>query len=95
MENKFINIAIDGPAGSGKTTIAKELAKALGYLHLNTGNMYRTMALYFVEKKLDFENEEVVKNNAKNIQFEVKFENGMQEDYLNGKFVTHFCEMKR
>ncbi len=88
MENKFINIAIDGPAGSGKTTIAKELAKALGYLHLNTGNMYRTMALYFVEKKLDFENEEVVKNNAKNIQFEVKFENGMQEDYLNGKFVT-------
>ncbi len=88
MVNKFINIAIDGPAGSGKSTIAKKLSEKLGFFHLNTGSMYRTMALYFVEKNLDFENEEVVKNNAQNILLEVKFENGEQSDYLNGKYVT-------
>lgn len=93
--NKFINIAIDGPAGSGKSTIAKKLSEKLGFFHLNTGSMYRTMALYFVEKNLDFENEEVVKNNAQNILLEVKFENGEQSDYLNGRYVTHLLREEK
>ena len=45
-----MNIAIDGPAGAGKSTIAKKLAKELGYIYVDTGAMYRAMALYFLEQ---------------------------------------------
>ena len=45
-----MNIAIDGPAGAGKSTIAKKLAEKLGYIYVDTGAMYRAMALYFLEQ---------------------------------------------
>ena len=48
-----INVAIDGPAGAGKSTIAKKLAKELDYIYVDTGAMYRAMALYMIEQKTD------------------------------------------
>ena len=54
------NIAIDGPAGAGKSTIAKRLAKELGYVYVDTGAMYRAMAYYFLKNQVDTNNEEAI-----------------------------------
>ena len=53
------NIAIDGPAGAGKSTIAKRLAKELGAIYVDTGAMYRAMAYYFIQKGVDKEDIEI------------------------------------
>lgn len=86
----YYSIAIDGPSSSGKSTVAKALAKKLGILHLNTGSMYRAVAYYFIKNGLDFNKEEVINANLDNINIEVKFEEGLQTDYLNGTLVTPF-----
>ena len=54
------NIAIDGPAGAGKSTIAKRLAKELGYVYVDTGAMYRAMAYYFLKNHVDTNDEEAI-----------------------------------
>ena len=51
-------IAIDGPAGAGKSTIAKKVAKELGYIYVDTGAMYRAIAYYMVTNRIDIENDE-------------------------------------
>ena len=53
----MVNIAIDGPAGAGKSTIAKKLAKDLGYIYVDTGAMYRAMAYYFLKNGIAAEDE--------------------------------------
>lgn len=88
--NDFISIAIDGPAGSGKTTIAKILASKLNFIHFNTGSMYRSMAYYFVKNNLNFENKSIVINHIDKISIDIEFENGQQKDFLNGEYVTPF-----
>ena len=55
-----MNIAIDGPAGAGKSTIAKRLAKELDYIYVDTGAMYRAMALYFLEQGIDASDEKEI-----------------------------------
>ena len=55
-----INVAIDGPAGAGKSTIAKKLAKELDYIYVDTGAMYRAMALYMIEQKTDIQHMDAV-----------------------------------
>ncbi len=88
--NDIFSIAIDGPSSSGKSTVAKLLAKKLGILHLNTGSMYRAISLYFINRKLDYTNEDIINAHLDKIQIEVKFEDGAQADYLNGEYVTPF-----
>lgn len=57
---RHFNIAIDGPAGAGKSTIAKQAAKKLGFVYVDTGAMYRTMALYFIRLGIDFGDEAAI-----------------------------------
>ncbi len=82
------NIAVDGPAGAGKSTIAKQVAKRLGLIYVDTGAMYRAMALYMVRMEIDVENEEGVIENCKNADITIRYENGEQVVYLNGENVN-------
>lgn len=86
---KKLVIAIDGPAGSGKSTIAKELAKRYNILHLNTGSMYRAFALFCINNNVDFNNEQNVDKIIDMIDLQIKFQNGEQIDLLQGEVVTH------
>ena len=56
------SIAIDGPAGAGKSTIAKTIAKKLEFIYVDTGAMYRAMALYFIRHEIDPKDEEAIKD---------------------------------
>lgn len=82
------NIAIDGPAGAGKSTIAKMAAKKLDFLYVDTGAMYRAMAYYFMINNIDPENEEKIADSCPNIQIQLKYEDGVQQIYLNGVNVS-------
>lgn len=82
---KRINIAVDGPAGAGKSTIAKIIANKLNYTYIDTGAMYRALAYLVIEKGVDFENKEEVLNLLKN-SFNFKFEEG--KAILNGVDIT-------
>lgn len=83
-----INIAIDGPAGAGKSTIAKQLAKELSYIYVDTGAMYRAMALYFLRKEIDPQDEEAISRLCEEVEVSIAYENGEQQVLLNGENVT-------
>lgn len=72
------NIAIDGPAGAGKSTIAKKVAKELGYIYVDTGAMYRAMALYCIRNGINKEEEEAVTAACGRIEVSIAYENGEQ-----------------
>ena len=82
--NKIINIAIDGPGGAGKSTIAKAVAKKLDILYVDTGALYRTIGLFVKSKNVDPKDAEGVTAILPEISIEVKYENGAQVVYLNG-----------
>lgn len=82
------NIAIDGPAGAGKSTIAKLTAKRLDFLYVDTGAMYRAMAYYFMINNIDPKDEEKIASSCPNIQIQLKYEDGAQQIYLNGENVS-------
>lgn len=82
------NIAVDGPAGAGKSTIAKQVAKKLGLIYVDTGAMYRAMALFMVSRGIDVENEKEVIENCKKADITIRYENGEQVVYLNGENVN-------
>lgn len=82
------NIAIDGPAGAGKSTIAKMIAKELGYVYVDTGAMYRALAIFFLKQGLKPENTEKIKEVCKDAHVTLQYENGVQQVYLNGENVT-------
>ncbi|MGN0153796.1 MAG: (d)CMP kinase [Lachnospiraceae bacterium] len=84
------SIAIDGPAGAGKSTIAKKAAKELGYIYVDTGAMYRAIAYYLVTNQIDIEQEEVLKKACESITIEIKYEMDAQQVYLNGENVTPY-----
>ena len=79
----MINIAIDGPSGAGKSTIAKAVAKELGYIYIDTGAMYRAVGLASVRKGIDTEKDaEGVINLLPEIDIDIKYVNGEQHVYL-------------
>ena len=90
-EENFMNykIAIDGPSSSGKSTIAKLLAKKLSFVYVDTGAMYRAMGLYFIRNKISCEDKEEIEKNLSNVNINIKYENGEQQIYLNNENVTN------
>lgn len=85
----MINIAIDGPSGAGKSTIAKRAAKALGYIYIDTGAMYRTVGLYLLRAGVDIRTEhERVLESLSHINIDIKYISGNQHIFLNGEDVT-------
>lgn len=80
----MIQIAIDGPGGAGKTTLSKAIAKKLGIVYVDTGAMYRTVGLYVRDHGFSWENTAAVISLLSEIHIEVKFEDGVQNIYLNG-----------
>lgn len=87
----MINIAIDGPAGAGKSTIAKTVAKDLGIIYLDTGAMYRATAYYAIKGGVDVKDEERVKELLPMLEMDIKYdENGAQQIYVNGLNTTPY-----
>ncbi len=82
------NIAIDGPAGAGKSTIAKKIAKELGFVYVDTGAMYRAMALYFLRSNISNEDEQAISLACGNVDITIQYENGEQQVFLNGENVS-------
>lgn len=82
------NVAIDGPAGAGKSTIAKLVAKEKGYIYVDTGAMYRGLAIHFLQNKIDPENTEAISEACKDADVSIGYENGIQQVYLNGDNIT-------
>lgn len=82
------NIAIDGPAGAGKSTIAKRVAKELGFIYVDTGAMYRAMALYFLRNQIEAGDEAAVTAACEYIEVSISYENGEQQILLNDENVT-------
>ena len=81
-------VAIDGPAGAGKSTVAKRLAKALGYRYIDTGAMYRAFAWKVMEKEIDVKDEKKLERILKRTKIELEENNGDPRVLLNGSDVT-------
>ncbi|MBE6834720.1 MAG: (d)CMP kinase [Ruminococcaceae bacterium] len=84
----MINIAIDGPGGAGKSTIAKAAAKELGYIYVDTGALYRSVGLYALRKEVKTDSADEVVPLLSEISVELKFIDGSQRVYLNGEDVS-------
>ena len=80
-----IQIAIDGPSGAGKSTVAKALAKKLGIIYVDTGALYRTVGYYVRQHDTDPSDASAVEKLLPGIHLEIRYENGVQEVYLNGE----------
>lgn len=78
------NIAIDGPAGAGKSTIARMLAGQLNYIYVDTGAMYRAMALYMIEENVDVTDPDAVAKACGNMKIDIQYSDGTQQVILNG-----------
>lgn len=82
------SIAIDGPAGAGKSTIAKTIAQRLEFIYVDTGAMYRAMALYFIRNGVDAKDETAINAACEKIHVGIAYEDGTQQVLLNGENVT-------
>ena len=90
-ENKkkmTVNIAIDGPAGAGKSTIAKAVAKRMGYIYVDTGAMYRTIALYLLRKGISADDAEAISKAGKEADVTIDYKDGVQQVLLFGENVS-------
>lgn len=83
-----IAIAIDGPAGAGKSTIAKLIARKKGYIYVDTGAMYRAMALYFIEQGIGAGEQEQISRAVSDVDVTISYENGEQIVWLGGRNVN-------
>ena len=82
------NVAIDGPAGAGKSTIAKLVAKEKGYIYVDTGAMYRGLAIHFLDKGIQPQETEKVIEACKDAEVTIEYEDAVQHVYLNGKDIS-------
>ena len=82
------NVAIDGPAGAGKSTIAKLVAKEKGYIYVDTGAMYRGLAIHFLDKGIAAEDTEQIILACNDADVTIRYENGLQQVYLNDVNIT-------
>lgn len=81
-------IAIDGPAGAGKSTIARRLAGRLSFVYIDTGAMYRAMGICFIDTGVDTDKEEAMENACRDVDIVITYEQGVQQVILNGVNVT-------
>ena len=86
--NRKITIALDGPSGSGKSTVAKRLSQELDILYLDTGAMYRAVALEAIKRGVDTFDEKEVSEFIGDLDLEIKYENGAQRTILDGEDVS-------
>lgn len=82
------NVAIDGPAGAGKSTIAKLVAKEKGYIYVDTGAMYRGLAIHFLKKGIVAGETDKIVEACKDAEVTIRYEEGAQQVYLNGRNIT-------
>ena len=82
------NIAIDGPAGAGKSTVAKKVAKELSFVYVDTGAMYRAMALYLLRKGVNREDPDEIGEACQNAELSIEYQNGEQIVLLDGENVN-------
>lgn len=82
------NIAIDGPAGAGKSTIARRVAKELSFIYVDTGAMYRAMAYYFLQNGIASDDEAAIAKACPAVDVTIAYENGEQQVLLNGENVN-------
>ena len=85
----MISIALDGPAGAGKSTVAKGAAKALGFIYVDTGALYRTVGLKFMREGYDTKLNCDIEAMLKTIEIDIKFIDGAQHVFLNGEDVSN------
>lgn len=86
--SSIVNVAVDGPAGSGKSTVCKLVAKKLDILYLDTGAMYRALALKCIEDGADYAEKEVVQHIVNKLDLKIEYRNGQQITLLNGEDVS-------
>ena len=84
------SVAIDGPAGAGKSTIAKLVAKELGFIYVDTGAMYRAMALYLIRQGIDREDKASIEKACEDADISISYEDGVQVVLLGGENVNAF-----
>ena len=85
---KYFSIAIDGPAGAGKSTIAKIIAKKLSFIYVDTGAMYRAMALYFIRNNIMADDKDKIEEACNLVDISIEYMDGEQQIILNGENVT-------
>lgn len=86
--SKFVSIAIDGPAGAGKSTMAKACAKELGYLYVDTGAIYRTVGYYMRLMGVGPKDKDGIARLIDEVNIDIRYEDGVQHMLLNGADVT-------
>ncbi len=88
MSNNVINVAIDGPAGAGKSTVSRAAAKAVGYIYVDTGALYRAVGVNALRNGIDTKDKPAVAATLADISVDLVFENGEQKVLLNGEDVS-------
>lgn len=83
-----VNIAVDGPAGAGKSTIAKRIAQELGMIYVDTGAMYRAMGLFFQKKGVSEGDEAAISREVRDVSITIRYEDGQQKIFLDNEDVT-------
>ena len=88
MKKKIRALAIDGPAGAGKSTIAKAVSRELGWIYVDTGAMFRAVALFLLREGVKADNKEAVRRAVPGAEVTIRYENGEQQVLLNGENVS-------